>query len=87
MQQGVIRMRLDGRIDGPAFKARAGEVQAAQFPFENTEATVFGGLHPFHLRVGRGINLAKLDQEVPQVALETGRACSGEDVAHDGWLL
>jgi hypothetical protein len=77
-------MRLDGGIDGPAFEAQAGEVQAAQFAFQNAEATLLGGPHPRDVRVRGGVNLAKLDQQVPQVTLEAGGPCPGEDVANNG---
>ena len=84
MQQGVIRVGLDARIDRPALEPRAGEAEAAQLPFENTEATVLSGLHPCDVRVRRSVNLAQLDQQVPQVTLEAGGPRPGEDFANDG---
>jgi hypothetical protein len=76
-------MRLDGRINWPAFEAHVGEVQVAQFAFQDAEATVLGGLHPRDVRVRRSVNLAKLDQQVPQVTLEAGAPRPGEDFAND----
>ena len=76
-------MRLDGGIDWAAFEAQAGEVQPAQFAFQNAEATVLGGPHPRDVRVGGGVNPAKLDQQVPQVTPEGGGSRPGEEVAQD----
>ena len=64
--------------------ARAGETQAAQLPFENAKALVFRGLHSLHVRVRRGLNCAKLDQQIPQVPLEARRPGPGEDFTHNG---
>src|SRR5512137_1997038 len=83
MQERVVRVRVNGGIHGPAFETGARESQAAQFPFENTEAAVLGCLHASHLRVRGRIQLAKLDQQVSQVSLESGRSGAGEDFPQD----
>ncbi len=58
MQQRVVRVRLDARVDGPAFEARAAKSQAAQLAFKDAKATTLGRPHSRNLRFGRGVNLA-----------------------------
>jgi len=83
MQQRVIRMLLDGRVDGPPLEARAREAQGAQFPFKNLEAPVLGRLHLPRVRLRRGVNPAEFDEQVFDIALESRRPRPGENVTHE----
>lgn len=66
-------MPLNGWIDGPTFAPPTEEFQAAKFTLQNFKARVLGNAHLGRVRARRGIDTAKLQQEVPNKSLHRGR--------------
>ena len=62
MQQGIIRVALDGRVDRTALKERAWESERAQLPLQDTKALTFRRLHLPRVGLRGRVNAAELDQ-------------------------
>jgi hypothetical protein len=64
VQQRVIRVGSDGRVDWTAVEPRMLKLQRAQFPFENLEAFCLGRAHKRGIRFWSSVDRAKFEEEI-----------------------
>jgi len=79
VQEGVVGVVLDRRVDGAALHTGPWEGEASEFSLQNVKGGAFRSAHLGDVAAWRGVDGAEFEQEVRDVARESVRARSRQD--------